>query len=93
MCFVYMIASIRTNVVFFLIFLFLVITLSLLAGSFWQLGQGNTAFGVKLQIVSLNSNSSAAKFVSDLFPRRAVQQHLLLVCSDGTSSQHRFFCP
>ncbi|KAG0646174.1 alcS [Hyphodiscus hymeniophilus] len=47
--FIYMIASIRTNVVFFFIFFFLVITMTIIAGSFWQAGQGNASFAMTLQ--------------------------------------------
>ena len=51
MSFVFMIAAIRTNIVFFLIFVFLVVDLSLLAGAFWHMGQGNLDYGMKLQKV------------------------------------------
>lgn len=54
MSFVFMIAAMRTNVVFFLIFVFLVIDLSCLAGAFWHMGQGDTEYGMKLQKVCLN---------------------------------------
>ncbi|RDW68346.1 hypothetical protein BP5796_09003 [Coleophoma crateriformis] len=50
MCFIYMIAALRTNIVFFLIFMTLVCALTLLAGAFWQVGQGNPTLGVRLQI-------------------------------------------
>ncbi|QIX01177.1 hypothetical protein AMS68_006694 [Peltaster fructicola] len=43
LCFVYMICALRTNVVFFLIFAFLVPSFGCLAGAYWQLAQGNIA--------------------------------------------------
>jgi hypothetical protein len=52
LCFIYMIASIRTNIVFFGIFANLVVAFGLLSAAFWQFGMGNAAFGGKLQIVS-----------------------------------------
>lgn len=52
MCFVYTIASIRTNVVFFLIFVGLDLAMSILAGAFWQLGHNNPELGAKLLVVS-----------------------------------------
>jgi len=39
LCFVYMILALRTNVVFFLIFLLLVPAFSCLAGAYWHLAQ------------------------------------------------------
>jgi len=50
LCLIYLIASIRTNIVFFGIFLGLVITFGFLAGSFWQAGQGNAALSHTLQV-------------------------------------------
>lgn len=50
MCFVYLICSIRTNFVFFMIFFTLFIAFSLLAGAYWQLNNGNTALAGRLQI-------------------------------------------
>lgn len=49
MCFVYLICSLRTNIIFFMIFLLLVPTFCCLAGSFWQAAQGNSALAVTLQ--------------------------------------------
>jgi uncharacterized protein len=40
LCFVYLICSLRTNVVFFSIFLLLVPTFTLLAGVFWKIAEG-----------------------------------------------------
>lgn len=42
LCFIYMIISVRTNIVFFLIFLFLVPTFGCLAGFFFGHGQNET---------------------------------------------------
>lgn len=62
MSFIFMIAAVRTNIVFFLIFVFLVVNLSLLAGAFWYMGQGNLDYGMKLQKVRglLTSQSSSS---------------------------------
>lgn len=49
LCFIFLIASVRTNVVFFLIFLLLVPAFSCLAGAFWHNAEGQTATGLKLQ--------------------------------------------
>jgi len=50
LCLIYLIASIRTNIVFFGIFLSLVFAFGFLAGSFWHAGQGNASLASKLQI-------------------------------------------
>jgi succinate-acetate transporter protein len=52
MCFVYLICSLRTNVVFFMIFLTLTIAFSCLAGAFWQLSNGNTLLAGRLQVTA-----------------------------------------
>lgn len=49
LCFVYLICSIRTNLIFFLIFFTLVPTFGLLAGTFLQVANGNAALAGKLQ--------------------------------------------
>ncbi|OAQ99113.1 hypothetical protein LLEC1_07806 [Akanthomyces lecanii] len=57
LCFVYLICSGRTNIVFFLIFLSLVLAFSLLTGAYWALAKdyaGNAAHAHKLVV----SNSS-----------------------------------
>lgn len=51
LCFIYLIAALRTNVVFVVIFLTLVIAFECLAGGYWQLAQGATAQGGKLFVV------------------------------------------
>lgn len=51
MCFIYLICSLRTNIVFFIIFLTLVLTFTLLTGAYWALAadfEGNAAFAGKL---------------------------------------------
>ena len=48
LCFVYLICSIRTNLIFFLIFFTLVPAFGLLAGSYLQLANGEAALAVKL---------------------------------------------
>ncbi|KAF1843367.1 uncharacterized protein K460DRAFT_357103 [Cucurbitaria berberidis CBS 394.84] len=49
LCFVYLICSIRTNLIFFLIFFTLVPTFALLAGTFLQLANGRPALAGRLQ--------------------------------------------
>ena len=49
LCFVFLIASLRTNLVFFLIFLLLVPAFGCLAGAFKALAQGDAAKSAKLQ--------------------------------------------
>lgn len=49
LCFVYLICSIRTNLVFFLIFFTLVPVFGLLAGTFLQVANGQAALAAKLQ--------------------------------------------
>ncbi|KAH7237999.1 GPR1/FUN34/yaaH family-domain-containing protein [Fusarium solani] len=51
LCIVFLVASLRTNIVFFLIFLLLVPTFSCLAASFFHLAQGNVAHAATLQNV------------------------------------------
>lgn len=48
-CFLYMILALRTNVVFFLIFLTLVLAFSCLAGAYFQVSNGNLVIAGKLQ--------------------------------------------
>jgi hypothetical protein len=50
--FMYMICSVRTNVVFFLIFLLLDIALFLLTGAYWKAAEGNAAAFGSLSMVS-----------------------------------------
>ncbi|KAF2113382.1 GPR1/FUN34/YaaH-class plasma membrane protein [Lophiotrema nucula] len=50
MCFIYLICSLRTNMVFFMIFFTLTLAFSCLAGAFWQLNNGNTALAGRLQV-------------------------------------------
>lgn len=49
LCLIYLVCSIRTNLVFFLIFFTLVPAFGLLAGTFFQLAKGQTALALKLQ--------------------------------------------
>lgn len=49
MCFVYMICSLRTNFVFFMIFFTLVMAFSLLTGAYLELNNGNVSRAGKLQ--------------------------------------------
>jgi len=52
LCLIYLIAALRTNIVFVVIFATLVPAFGLLAGAYWQLAQGNAEMGGKLVIVS-----------------------------------------
>jgi uncharacterized protein len=55
LCFVYLICSVRTNIVFVIIFLTLVLSLSLITGAYWALARdyaANAAFAGKLLVVS-----------------------------------------
>ncbi len=61
LCLVYLICSIRTNIVFVIIFLSLVIAFGLLTGAYWMLAQdytGNAAKAHKLVVVRLTCPSS-----------------------------------
>ncbi|KAF8249184.1 GPR1/FUN34/YaaH-class plasma membrane protein [Wilcoxina mikolae CBS 423.85] len=49
---IFLICSVRTNIVFFGIFLGLVIVFQLLAGTYWQVGNGNAALAGRLQIAA-----------------------------------------
>jgi uncharacterized protein len=55
--FMYLVCSLRTNVVFFLIFLFLDIALFLLTGAYWKAAQGDAVTFEKLAVVSLEKRS------------------------------------
>ncbi|KAF2226149.1 GPR1/FUN34/yaaH family-domain-containing protein [Elsinoe ampelina] len=50
LCLIYAVVSIRTNIVFFGIFVMLIPSFGLLAAAFWQNALGNTAYGLQLQI-------------------------------------------
>lgn len=59
LCFVYLICSVRTNIVFFLIFLCLVLAFSLLTGAYWALAKdyaGNAAYAHKLVVVRTSTH-------------------------------------
>lgn len=49
LCLVYLVCSIRTNLIFFLIFFTLVPAFGLLAGTFLQIANGQAALAAKLQ--------------------------------------------
>lgn len=50
LCFIYFIISLRTNVVFAIIFISVDLAFALLAATYWQLGNGNTVLAGRLQI-------------------------------------------
>lgn len=52
LCLIYLVAALRTNVVFVIIFATLVIAFGLLAGAYWQLAEANTSQGSRLLVVS-----------------------------------------
>jgi len=52
LCLIYLVAALRTNVVFVVIFTTLVIAFCLLAGAFWQLALANSAQGSQLLVVA-----------------------------------------
>ncbi|MCJ1255480.1 hypothetical protein MMC24_003296 [Lignoscripta atroalba] len=52
LCFVYLICSLRTNLVFVVIFATLVVAFCLLAATYWQLALGNAILAGKLQIAA-----------------------------------------
>ncbi|KAI5788336.1 hypothetical protein EDC01DRAFT_659675 [Geopyxis carbonaria] len=60
LCLIYLICSLRTNVVFATIFFTLVIAFGLLAGAYFQIGQGNAELGATLQ-----KAAGAVTFVTD----------------------------
>lgn len=51
-CFIYFIISLRTNVVFAIIFITVDMAFILLAATYWQLGNGNTAVAAKTQLAA-----------------------------------------
>lgn len=62
MCFVYLIASVRTNMCFFFIFLTLVLAFAMLTAAYWYLAmdyQGNAAIAGRFIIVSGSIFSTA----------------------------------
>jgi hypothetical protein len=61
MCFVYMLAALRTNLVFLCIFCMTVLGLELLAGAYWCIGSGDMDLEVRLMHAS-----GGAFFVVDL---------------------------
>jgi len=50
LCFIYLIAALRTNIIFVVIFATLVTAFCLLAGAYWNLAEGNTTLGGNLVI-------------------------------------------
>jgi len=52
LCLIYLICSLRTNIVFFLIFFTLVIVFGLLSGAYWQLSNANDVLAGKLIVAA-----------------------------------------
>jgi succinate-acetate transporter protein len=52
LCFIYLICSVRTNIVFVVIFASLVVAFGLLTGAYWNIALGNAEFAGKLIVVS-----------------------------------------
>lgn len=98
LCFVYLVCSVRTNVVFFVIFLTLVLAFGLLTGAYWALASdyaGNAMSAHKMVVVSSFLPFCSAGMsecwccVMDANPvmtRRAVRARSSRLCWDGTSS-------
>ncbi|KAH7233867.1 GPR1/FUN34/yaaH family-domain-containing protein [Fusarium redolens] len=70
LCVVFFVASIRTNVLFFLIFLLLIPTFCCLAGAFFHLSHGNTGTAATLQKVGAGI-LLAVSFLACRFPIRS----------------------
>lgn len=61
LCFVFLICSVRTNIVFVIIFLTLVLCLGLITGAYWALASdyvGNALYAGRLLVVSDISDST-----------------------------------
>jgi succinate-acetate transporter protein len=63
LCFVYLICALRTNIVFVLIFLFLVPSFGLLTGAFWSIAKGTVALAT---INKMLVAAGALTFVVDM---------------------------
>ena len=50
LCFIYLICSLRTNIVFVIIFFTLVLAFGCLAGAFWNIAEGNAMIGMRCVI-------------------------------------------
>ncbi|KAF1976252.1 GPR1/FUN34/YaaH-class plasma membrane protein [Bimuria novae-zelandiae CBS 107.79] len=61
LCFIYMICALRTNIVFFLIFLTLLLTFVLLAATYWHANNGNMSMSHSCQVAA-----GACAFVASL---------------------------
>jgi len=59
LCFIYLICSVRTNIVFVVIFASLVVAFGLLTGAYWNIALGNAEFAGKLIV-----GAGAATFVT-----------------------------
>lgn len=77
LCFIYFICSIRTNCVLVFVLACIVIAFALLAATYWQLANGNTALAGKLQMVSGNLINYLNNPGTDLFQGR---RRLCLCC-------------
>jgi uncharacterized protein len=53
LCFIYLICSIRTNIILVFVFACLVMGFGFLAGAYWQIANGDIAAAGKFQVVSL----------------------------------------
>lgn len=60
MCFIYLVASVRTNVCFFFIFFTLVMAFAMLTTAYWQLAEGNAALATKFITVSQTLHNDGA---------------------------------
>lgn len=94
MCFIYLIASVRTNVCFFFIFFTLVMAFGMLTTAYWQLAEGNAALATKFITVSqtLRNDGADERYILVLTMyfllafRLVVPSDLSPACSAGGSS-------
>jgi hypothetical protein len=64
--FMYLVCSLRTNVVFFLIFFFLDIALLLLTGAYWKAAEGDAAAYERLTVVGQPRASEKRSILADM---------------------------
>lgn len=64
LCLVFLICALRTNIVFVLIFISLIMTFSFVTGAYWALAadyNGNAGFATKLLVVSPSTPSTPSR--------------------------------
>ena len=83
LCLVYLVASLRTNIIFVIIFATLVIAFGLLAGAYWQIAQGAAALGGRLVIVSCSRTWNDTRIVAWLTIFQTAGAFLWVTCVAG----------